>query len=149
MKSTIRLTALALAFAALASVAASRSGFAQAGATGGQLGKQNKSLSGDRNEPAPAPATSPAPSNPPTASPKRSSGPKTFHDPRVNGVRVDWCMTPAMSGCGEGAADAWCKSQGFTHSTDFKWSVAPPTYRLGSRDVCNGFCGGFTEVTCE
>jgi len=138
-RASIAIGALSFAIA----VSASESSFAQAGSTGGTLGKTDKSLSGERED-----QTRPQPT-PRTTTRTKPIGPKTFQNPTIRGVGVDWCMTSTASGCGETAATTWCRSQGLTHATSFKWAVASPVYRQGDRDICSGFCGGFTEIICE
>lgn len=149
MSRTVYLTAIALPAAALALVTTLQFALAQAGSTGGTLGKANKSISGDNGAQSQPKTKSPDAAAAVPAAPAIPKGPQTFQDPRVNGVRVDWCMTSTLGGCGEGAATAWCQSKGFSHAINYKWVVAPPTYRQGDRDICSGFCGGFTEVTCQ
>lgn len=120
------------------------SALAQAGSTGGTIGKQDKSISGgvETNGPDSKPARK-KPQN------ERSGAPKTFHTPTLRGVGVDWCMSANMGGCGQVAASTWCRSKGFSKATDFKWGAMSPVYRQGDNDICNGICGGFTQVTCE
>src|SRR5271156_5696312 len=55
-----RPVAIALVSGILASFAVSTTAFTQAGSTGGTLGKQDKSLSGERDEQTPAQSESPA-----------------------------------------------------------------------------------------
>ena len=154
---TIYFIAIASVSAMLASATTFRSAFAEAGSTGGTLGQTDKSVSGERQK-----QTLPenrlrhkgyhAIQGPPsqtggsTRSPAKS---KTFQNPTIRGVRVNWCMTNTMVGCGETAATTWCRSQGLSHATSFKWTTVSPAYLQGDRDICNGFCGGFTEITCE
>jgi hypothetical protein len=129
--------------------------FGQAGSTGGTIGKQDKSISGGAE--ANGPDTKPTRKvnrAPDGLSRKRSqdepSGtPKTFRNPTLRGVGVDWCMSAEMSGCGQVAATTWCRSKGFSKATDFKWKMKSPVYRQGDNEICKGFCGGFTQVTCE
>ena len=91
-------TALAMPFPA--------SVFSQGGSVEAVRSKDaDKSLSGDRQVQAPA-------------RPKRSAPPKTpatrlFHDPEINGVRLDRCLQFG-SQCDEPAATAWCKSHGLS-----------------------------------
>jgi len=68
----------------------------------------------------------------------------------INGARVDWCMTPELGpGCGQSAANAWCTSKGFSRATSFNWIVQSAAFRQGDHTLCNGYCGAFTDVTCE
>jgi|SRR5580704_8593968 hypothetical protein len=144
----IMLTAAAL------SVPFAPNAFAQAGSTGGTLGNTDKSISGERQEPSSQgsarrhKAIKPAPRADAPAKP--TGGPKTFRDPRINGARVDWCMTPELGpGCGQSAANAWCTSKGFSRATSFNWIVQSAAFRQGDHTLCNGYCGAFTDVTCE
>ena len=74
---------------------------------------------------------------------------QTFSNPMIQGYRLDWCLKWGEQ-CGEPAATAWCRTQGFERATE--WNIAqnvPPTYILGDRQVCNqGYCGGFSRITC-
>ncbi len=74
---------------------------------------------------------------------------ETFSDPMTQGYRLDGCLRWGQD-CGEPAATAWCRTQGFDRATG--WQVAksvPPTYVLGSGQVCNQqFCSGFSTITC-
>ena len=138
--------------ASAASMPCDGTAFAQAGSTGGTLGKSNKSVSGSREEShegSPAQhkeikravrAEIPA---------KPTGGSKTFMNPTIDGAHVNWCMTAQLGGCGQGAADAWCASKGFSHATSFNWVVKSPAISQGDHVLCNGFCGAFTDVTCR
>lgn len=66
-----RLIAITLVFGILASFVASKTAFAQAGSTGGRIGKQDKSISGDEEAP---PASLSARKKPPTRSAKPNEG---------------------------------------------------------------------------
>jgi hypothetical protein len=144
---------IAMSLSIALSASAASGAFAQAGSTGGTLGNTDKSISGERHEPPQesAPrhkATKPAARA--DAPVKSTGGPKTFQDPRINGARVDWCLTPDLGpGCGQSSANAWCTSKGFSHATSFNWSVQSTAYRQSDHTTCNGYCGAFTDVTCE
>jgi hypothetical protein len=124
--------------------------FAQAGSTGGMIGKQGKSASGEDASPRPdsgqrrqqAPARPRAVTTP-------ARGPQTFQNPMSNGMRTDLCQTAAPSGCGEPAATMWCQRKGFKRAASFKWGFGAPAWRQGEGSRCNGPCGVLTEVTCE
>jgi hypothetical protein len=129
--------------------------FAQAGSTGGTIGKHDKSISGGEE----AIGTDSKPTRKAKREPdglgrtkpqdELSGTPKTFRNPTLRGVGVDWCMSADMGGCGQVAATTWCRSKGLSKATDFKWKAMSPVYRQGDNNICNGFCGGFTQVTCE
>jgi hypothetical protein len=126
--------------------------FAQAGSTGGTLGNSDKSVSGEREEPPDAGGRQHKASKPSERADvpaKPAGGPKKFVDPRINGAHVNWCMTTQLAGCGQTAANAWCESKGFSHATSFNWVVKSPAISQGDHVRCDGFCGAFTDVTCE
>ena len=90
-------------------------------------------------------------SAPPTAG-GLAAGSKTFTDPSVEGYRVDWCVTLGV-GCGEPAANAFCRLQGFTRSTSHEVArhigAQTPTRTLGAGEVCGApECDGFKSITC-
>ena len=74
---------------------------------------------------------------------------QTYTNPMTQGYRLDWCLKWGQQ-CGEPAATAWCRTQGFERAIG--WQIAqsvPPTFVLGSGQVCNQeFCGGFSTITC-
>jgi hypothetical protein len=151
-RASIGITLLAISH--LASANAS-SALAQAGSVGGTIGKQDKSISGgeEANGPDSKP-TRKVDRAPDARSGKKpqaelSGTPKTFRNPTLRGVGVDWCVSADMGGCGQIAATAWCRSKGLSKATDFKWKAMSPVYRQGDNNICSGFCGGFTQVTCE
>ncbi len=77
----------------------------------------------------------------------------TFNNPMYNGNRLDWCVNWG-TGCGQQAADKFCQAQGLTHATDFAEAndigASHPTRLIGTGAVCDqGFCDGFTHITCE
>ncbi len=74
---------------------------------------------------------------------------RIFHNPSVNGIRVDWCLQWGKY-CGKPAADEFCRRQGFTESRSFKvLNDSPPTLVIGSGQVCReSYCDGFSEVIC-
>ena len=56
-------------------------------------------------------------------------------------------------GCGEPAADAWCKARGFTKAAGFQIDENIgslfPTLAIGNLELCTNFvCDGFKEITC-
>lgn len=131
--------------------------FAQAGSTGGTVGKTDKSVSGGKEQrlklrhskPEKKKHAVPEQASQPNPNPEAIRGPVVLHNPTINGMRVDWCMTTDWSECGEVSASTLCQTKGLSRAIDFKWRVNPPTYRQGTRDICEGLCGAFTQVTCE
>jgi len=92
--------------------------------------------------PAPKPAT-PAP---------RAAN-KTFEYPVHDIYRLNFCLRWGVD-CGEPAATAWCKAQGFAKAS--AWKVDKdigalfPTIVLADKRVCAQFpCDGFEEITCS
>jgi len=77
---------------------------------------------------------------------------QTFDAPDFEGKRLDACLVWAAR-CGEEAATAWCRQQGFSHATLFTTenvgSRGIETKLIGSRQVCNApFCSAFARITC-
>jgi hypothetical protein len=80
------------------------------------------------------------------------SNSQTFSNPTIKGYRLDWCLNWATQ-CGEPAANAWCRTQGYKHAV--RWDISSdvgassPTYVIGDRRVCNeSFCDGFSMIEC-
>ena len=76
---------------------------------------------------------------------------RTFPRPRIDGMRLDWCLTWARD-CGRPAANAFCERRGFEAAMDFSnepnVGVREPT-RLITGQICNGdFCNGFGFIAC-
>jgi hypothetical protein len=76
-----------------------------------------------------------------------------FRQPMFRGYRLDWCKSWG-SFCGQGAADAFCKSKGFSKAES--WEIDPdiglrtPTYIIGSGQICSeNFCDGFKYIKCR
>lgn len=124
---------------------------AQGGSTGGSLGKSDQELSGSVPKQAPAQrAPKRGGANDGQNRSKSAAGPKTFHNPTLNGMRVNWCLYNVLNqNCGAAAATAWCRSKGLSRSTDFKYEVITSAIALGDRGICSNFCGAFTVVACE
>jgi hypothetical protein len=122
---------------------ADRAAFAQAGSTGGTLGKTDKSASGGEEQQQTKPRRS------------RIVGPKTFQNPTINGIRVDVCLGKLIegitgTGCYAPAADAWCRSKGLSRAISFTNEMTSPTYRQGEHSICRvATCAAFTEIVCE
>jgi hypothetical protein len=75
-----------------------------------------------------------------------------FVTPAQNGYRVDVCRTWGQ-GCGQEAANAFCRVQGFESAKAFevdpKIGAKTPTMTLGDRRVCDqAQCDGFKSITC-
>lgn len=90
-----------------------------------------------------------------TLSPGAASAPleaRTFAYPMQNLYRLNHCLNWQRD-CGQAAAVAWCKAQGFAQAVD--WRVEEdigayfPTFVLGEKKVCAlATCDGFEEITC-
>jgi hypothetical protein len=77
---------------------------------------------------------------------------QVFPAPVQNGYRLDVCRTWGQ-GCGQEAANAFCRVQGFesakTFEIDPKIGAKTPTMTLGDRRVCDqAQCDGFKSITC-
>ncbi len=75
-----------------------------------------------------------------------------FPTPSHNGYRLDVCRTWGQ-GCGQDAADAFCRTQGFDRAQSFvvdpKIGAKTPTMTLDDRKVCDQpACDGFKSITC-
>ncbi|MGD1878234.1 MAG: hypothetical protein ACFB13_12125 [Kiloniellaceae bacterium] len=90
----------------------------------------------------------------PAPAPSRPTGPQeqTFRFPVHQVYRLNFCLENGQ-GCGEPAANAWCKDSGFARSS--RWTQEEnigalyPTVYLGSGGICDKFlCDGFEEITC-
>jgi hypothetical protein len=141
----------------LASAAVGATAFAQAGATGGTIGKTDKSVSGGGDQPAPelrstAPARPRGADKKPSSDEKGTRGQKVFVNPTIKGIRVDGCMKWGPVDCGAPAADHWCRSKGFEHAIEFSTEKVHPTIfqdPQSSVRVCDYFfCGAFNRIVC-
>lgn len=78
-----------------------------------------------------------------------SSYSRTFYNPRISGVRLDWCYRWARN-CGIPAASAYCRRKGYRRAE--RYSVAHNigyTKIISSGQICNRpFCDGFRWVRC-
>ena len=77
---------------------------------------------------------------------------QTFAYPVHQVYRLNYCLTP-KGDCGEPAAQAWCRAEGFGKAT--AWEIDEnigalfPTVVLGDNRICAQFlCDGFREITC-
>jgi hypothetical protein len=118
--------------------------------------------------PKPSPAPSPAPvSHPPPPPPPKSPPPRpppppppqlyAVGNPMVNGKWLDWCLTPGQ-GCGQAAADAYCRSKGYSTAVYIKMvATTQPTSYLGNGQSCTvpmanvawQRCFRFEGITCK
>ncbi len=78
---------------------------------------------------------------------------RQFNYPTVHGYRLDWCRRWATD-CGKGAADAFCRLQGFSSAQS--WAIDPdignrsPTFVIETGQICNqNFCDGFRYIVCQ
>jgi len=77
---------------------------------------------------------------------------QTFAYPVHQVYRLNYCLT-SKGDCGEPAAQAWCRAEGFGKAT--AWEIDEnigslfPTVVLGDNRICAQFlCDGFREITC-
>jgi hypothetical protein len=126
-----------LLFAMLAPLALGTTAFAQAGSTGGTIGKTDKSVSGQEAE-------QPRHKRPNSASARQ----KLFVNPTIDGIRVDRCWHYG-TGCDERAATEWCRSKGLARATEWKWEYISATIGQSDGHRCSTVCGGFSKISCE
>jgi hypothetical protein len=151
----------AVLLTALSALATTNSAaLAQAGSAGGTLGKQDKSLSGERQEeepaqPRPTRSVKPAPAKPAAAASQyigcfrdqQAGNPfvATTQGRDVNGfITNDAAMTSAR-------CIAVCRSQGFAYAAtqDATYCFCGNSYgRSGAADNCNMACGGNPGEMC-
>jgi hypothetical protein len=77
---------------------------------------------------------------------------RTFPAPMYDGVRLDACFTWAER-CGEEAATAWCKDQGYIRAIEFPienvGERGASTKLIGTQQICReSFCASFAQITC-
>jgi len=74
----------------------------------------------------------------------------TIHNPKVNGMALDYCMKWAQN-CGKPAADAWCQMNGYSESINYILKRgAPPTRNISTGKICNkSYCGRIVEIKCK
>lgn len=72
-----------------------------------------------------------------------------YRDPLVDGVPLDYCLEWGTQ-CGEPAADAWCRAQGYAGASTFEVRTAsPPTRIFSSGRICDMvFCDRIISLTC-
>jgi len=77
---------------------------------------------------------------------------RTFHNPRINGVRLDWCRRWGKQ-CGRPAANAFCRRRGYSRSIAHRQAVNigrwTQTRIIATGQICaRDFCDGFRRITC-
>ena len=80
-----------------------------------------------------------------------SANAQRYDKPTINRIRIDWCYTFSQ-GCGQKAADAFCKEMGASRASDFKQEKkVGHTVNIGDRSsICQQpNCGGFLYIICE
>jgi len=87
-----------------------------------------------------------------TPTPKPTAASKTFEYPVQDIYRLNFCLRWGVD-CGEPAATAWCKAQGFARASTWKIDKDIgslfPTIVMADKRVCAEFpCDGFEEITC-
>jgi hypothetical protein len=73
-----------------------------------------------------------------------------FSAPTLDGIRLDACLT-WNTDCGQPAADAFCRSKGYSHAASYEAPDMAPnkTKIIGSGQLCEGdFCGSFVYIDC-
>jgi hypothetical protein len=76
----------------------------------------------------------------------------TISAPMWKGNRLDWCLNWS-TGCGKGAADAFCMAKGLQNAVRFAQAAnigsGEQTRLISTGAVCDqGFCDGFGYVQC-
>ncbi len=79
--------------------------------------------------------------------------PKTrvFNNPTIAGLPVDICRVPLKECHGE-AAQAWCRSKGYSKVTQSHYVIFPETKFIGAAGTCKPrgliVCGGYSVIAC-
>ena len=79
---------------------------------------------------------------------------KIFNNPkdRSSGLRIDECLQPGRGGCGQDAADKFCKDMKEGSGIDFKKARSNSnTFLQGSRGICDvkkEHCFALIQITC-
>jgi len=78
---------------------------------------------------------------------------RTFNNPRINGVRLDWCRRWSQQ-CGRPAANAFCRRRGYARAVSHRQAVDigrwTQTRIITTGQICSAnFCDGFRHITCE
>lgn len=74
-----------------------------------------------------------------------------FHGPQSDGLLLDWCKGFGKR-CGQPAADAFCRAEGYRRSVRFVQLVDPgkPTRIIGTGEVCSDpGCDSFRWIECR
>ena len=160
MNVTARLTLITILSGIVTAFATGTTAFAQAGSTGGTLGKQDKSLSGERQEEEPAPPrhtrpVEPAPAKPAEATPKYLG---CFRDQLTGNPFALTTQGRDLNGFASNDANmtsahciALCRSQGFAYAgVEYSTNCfCGNSYgRSGAADNCNMACGGNPAEMC-
>ena len=122
---------------------------AQAGSTGGSIGKRGKSAVGGTTEPVRRTTHSKRKKH--NSARHKRSATRVFINPTINGIPLDRCVTWG-SNCNEPAASEFCRSKGFARATEWKWSGMKKTIIQSNRQICTSamsLCGGFTRIVCK
>ncbi|HYX37097.1 MAG TPA: hypothetical protein VE954_28685 [Oligoflexus sp.] len=73
---------------------------------------------------------------------------KTFVNPKLDGIALDWCQQWAAN-CGKPAADEFCTLQGYDSSYSSAMAVDVGYTKLLTGEICNGaFCDSFEFIGC-
>ncbi|MGA8577510.1 MAG: hypothetical protein WB579_02435 [Bryobacteraceae bacterium] len=74
---------------------------------------------------------------------------RRFDEPSINGRAVDRCLNWGEN-CEQPAADNFCRLNGYARAARFRFAGMRPTLVAGDNKVCDeGYCQGFTTITCE
>lgn len=74
---------------------------------------------------------------------------REFDEPQINGRAVDRCLNMGRN-CEQPAADNFCRLNGYARAARFRFADMRPTVVAGDDKVCDeGYCQGFTTITCE
>ena len=77
---------------------------------------------------------------------------RVFANPVWKGFRLDVCAQWGAN-CGKPAADAFCRSKGYSESLHAEADAQPgnaSTRVIGTDQICNGsFCTGFQQIICK
>lgn len=75
-----------------------------------------------------------------------------YIEPRIEGLRVDICLTWGAN-CHKPAADQWCRDKSYEKAV--YWEISEnigreqPTKMLHSKKICNKeFCDAFKTIVC-
>ena len=73
---------------------------------------------------------------------------RTFANPRIGGLRLDWCLNFSAQ-CGKPAADAYCQTRGYAGALNFAQAVGAWRTRLINGEGCRGAqCTSFAYIRC-